>query len=87
MFSIIGSAWTATVKELLEHYAQREASYPVLKQVILENLKRTRTEKIDEHNKVELIVYFSLQIISMKNRFYSMMKKSSKKWLILNVVH
>lgn len=37
---------------MLEHYAQREASYPVLKQVILDNLRRIKSEKIDEHNKV-----------------------------------
>jgi hypothetical protein len=38
----------------MEHYAQREASSPVLKQVILENLKKIRIEKIDEFNKILL---------------------------------
>ncbi|CAF3016952.1 unnamed protein product [Rotaria socialis] len=52
--SIIGSSWTTALKELMEHYAQREASHPVLKQVILENLKRIRNEKVDEHSKVLL---------------------------------
>jgi hypothetical protein len=51
--SIIGSSWTTAVKELVEHYSQREAVYPVLKQVIYENLKRIRSEKVDEHNKVD----------------------------------
>jgi hypothetical protein len=49
---IVGSSWLTAVKELMEHYAQREASYPVLKQVILENLRKIRTEKVDEYNKV-----------------------------------
>jgi hypothetical protein len=42
------------VKELMEHYAQREASYPVLKQVVLETLKKLKSEKIDEYNKVNI---------------------------------
>ena len=52
LFSIIGASWTTAVKELIEHYAQREASYPVLKQVILESLKKIRLEKTDEHSRV-----------------------------------
>jgi len=36
------------------HYAQREASYPVLKHIILENLRKIKNEKIDEFNKVEI---------------------------------
>ncbi|CAF0839256.1 unnamed protein product [Adineta ricciae] len=52
--SIIGSSWTTAVKELMEHYSQREAVYPVLKQVICENLKKVRAEKVDEHGKVLL---------------------------------
>ncbi|CAF0758879.1 unnamed protein product [Rotaria sordida] len=52
--SVIGSTWTTAIKELLEHYSQREASYPVLKQVTLENLKKLKNEKIDEHNKILL---------------------------------
>ncbi|CAF0774095.1 unnamed protein product [Adineta steineri] len=52
--SIIGSSWTTALKELAEHYAQREASYPVLRQVILENLKIIKNGKVDEHNKVLL---------------------------------
>ncbi|CAF4563841.1 unnamed protein product [Rotaria sp. Silwood1] len=52
--SIIGSSWTTALKELMEHYSQREASYPVLRQVILENLKKIKNEKVDEHNKILL---------------------------------
>ncbi|UJR37249.1 hypothetical protein I4U23_029958 [Adineta vaga] len=52
--SIIGSSWTTALKELTEHYSQREAVYPVLKQVICENLKRIKAEKLDEHGKVLL---------------------------------
>jgi hypothetical protein len=42
------------VKELIQHYSEREASYPILKQVVLEDLKRIKTEKIDEHIRVYL---------------------------------
>jgi hypothetical protein len=41
----------------MEHYAQREASYPVLKQVILENLRKIRNEKIEESNKVKNFLF------------------------------
>lgn len=56
IFSIIGTSWTTALKELTEHYAQREASCPVLKQVVLENLKKIRNEKIDEQIKVKQIL-------------------------------
>jgi hypothetical protein len=76
IFSIIGSSWITAVKELLEHYAQREASCPVLKQVVLENLRKIKNEKIDEYNKVEKFFFTSYSfILFMANRFYSMMKK------------
>ncbi len=77
IFSPIGSSWTTAIKELVEHYAQREASYPVLKQVILENLKKLRNEKIDEHNKVEICLFlFHIDFYDLIGiRFYSMMKK------------
>jgi hypothetical protein len=52
---VIGLSWKTTIKELMEHYAQREASYPVLKHIILENLKKIKAEKVDEFNKVEII--------------------------------
>ncbi len=75
MFSIIGSTWTTAVKELMEHYAQREASYPVLKQVILENLKKIKSEKTDENNKVNICI-FNIDFYGfILNRFYFMMKK------------
>lgn len=51
--SVIGSSWTAAIKELTEHYAQREASCPVLRQVVLENLRKIRAEKLDEQIKVK----------------------------------
>jgi len=44
----------------MEHYAQREASYPVLKQVVLENLRKIRNEKVYEHNQVENIFFCHL---------------------------
>jgi len=78
IFSAIGSSWTTAIKQLMEHYAQREASYPVLKQVVLENLRKIRNEKVDEHNQVENILFhfvFFFIFFSMVNRFYSMMKK------------
>ena len=50
--SVIGSSWTAAVKDLNEHYTQREATYPLIKQVVVEALKKIRNEKVDEHNKV-----------------------------------
>ncbi len=37
----------------MEHYAQREASYPVLKHVVLENLRRIKNDKLEELNKVK----------------------------------
>jgi hypothetical protein len=74
IFSVIGSSWIAAIKELMEHYAQREASYPVLKQVILENLRKIRHEKVDEHNQLQNILFFFI-FFFMVNRFYSMMKK------------
>ena len=58
--SIIGSSWTTAIKELIEHYSQREASYPVLKQVILENFRKIKSEKVDEHSKVKENDYFLL---------------------------
>jgi hypothetical protein len=52
--SVIGLSWSSAIKELMEHYAQREASYPVLKHIILENLRKIKNEKVDEFNKVLL---------------------------------
>jgi len=51
--SPIGTAWTSAIKDMLEHYSQREASYPVLKQVILDSLRKIKNEKTEEHNKVK----------------------------------
>ena len=51
--SVVGSAWAAAVKELMEHYTEREANYPTLKLIILESFRRIKIEKTDEYNKVE----------------------------------
>jgi hypothetical protein len=79
IFSVIGLSWSSAIKELMEHYAQREASYPVLKHIILENLRKIKNEKADEFNKVENILLHSSIFHPLSSRFYSMMKKSSKK--------
>ena len=50
--SIIGIKWESAVKDLMEHYAQREASYPLLKQLVLENLRKIKVDKAEEYNRV-----------------------------------
>lgn len=83
--SVIGSAWATAVKELMEHYVEREAQYPVLKHVVLENLRKIKTEKIDEYNKVEILFSRSDDLLFFNaNRYCSTMKRLSKKWSILN---
>ncbi len=63
-FSVIGSAWSTALKDLIDHYTQREASYPVLKRVVLENLRKIKSEKIDEYNKVKTKYFFFMFFIS-----------------------
>lgn len=51
----------------MTHYSQREASYPLLKQVVLENLRKMKTEKNDEYNRVKSSRVFSLHQSSCEN--------------------
>ena len=43
--SVIGSSWTAAVKDLIEHYTQREATYPLIKQVVVETSEENTQRK------------------------------------------
>ena len=47
----------------MEHYSEREANYPNLKHIIMENLRRIRGEKADEYNKVENLFLFVSHLI------------------------